>query len=91
MSAQHSRTVYLVHFETPYRHAKHYLGSTADLDARLAQHRAGTGARLMAVITDAGIGWRIARTWSGDRRLERRLKTANTRRCSALFVAAKQR
>ncbi len=67
-------TVYLLHFDTPYRHARHYLGWTENLDQRLARHRAGDGARLMAVITDAQITWRLARTWDGTRRAERRLK-----------------
>lgn len=67
--------VYLIHFDAPYKHAQHYLGSTADLEARLTEHHNGTGARLMQVITAAGIGWRLARTWSGGRKLERRLKT----------------
>lgn len=67
-------TVYLIHFETPYKHARHYLGSTYDLAARLAQHQAGTGARLMEVITQAGIGWYLARTWEGGRNRERALK-----------------
>ena len=39
--------IYLLHFETPYRHARHYTGWTAgDLDARLKQHERGTGALL---------------------------------------------
>lgn len=67
-------TVYLIHFDTPYKYARHYLGSAQDLDARLAQHRAGTGARLMQVITQAGIGWRVARTWEGGRGTEWALK-----------------
>jgi predicted GIY-YIG superfamily endonuclease len=67
--------VYLVHFARPYRHARHYLGYTADLDAREIRHRAGHGARLLEVVTRAGIGWDVVRTWDdGDRRLERRLK-----------------
>ena len=56
-------TCYLIHLDRPYKHARHYLGHAADLDARLAAHRAGNGARLMAVITAAGIGWQLARTW----------------------------
>ena len=46
--------VYLVHFSEPYRHARHYTGWTTDLQSRLAEHRAGRGARLLAVITQAG-------------------------------------
>src|SRR6266699_1157206 len=67
--------VYLLHFIEPYRHAKHYLGVADDLSARLAQHRAGTGARLTQVVREAGISWVVARTWRGGRTLEHRLKS----------------
>jgi len=67
-------TVYLLHFDRPYKHAKHYIGYTTDLEARLQAHTNGTGARLMEVIANAGIGFTLARTWDGDRKLERRLK-----------------
>jgi len=68
-------TVYLLCFDRHYVHARHYLGSARNLDARLAEHRNGRGARLLQVIAQAGIGWRLVRTWqNGDRKLERRLK-----------------
>src|SRR5262249_60407595 len=67
-------TVYLLCFNQAYRHARHYLGYSENLDKRLTDHLAGMGARLLEVITDAGIEWRLARTWRGDRQLERRLK-----------------
>jgi predicted GIY-YIG superfamily endonuclease len=75
--------VYLVHFSEPYRHARHYTGWTTDLEARLAEHRAGRGARLLAVITQAGIDWTLARTWQGTRQRERQLKRQGgaSRRC----------
>lgn len=69
-----SGTVYLLHFERPYKHAAHYLGWTRDLEGRLAEHRAGRGSRLMAVVMAAGIGFELARTWAGDRKRERQLK-----------------
>lgn len=65
---------YLIHFDTPYKHAQHYLGYTQDLDARLACHRSGNGARLIEVIQNAGIGWRCVRTWPGGRERELQLK-----------------
>ena len=77
-------TVYLIHFDVPYAHARHYTGWTAcDLQGRLAEHSAGRGARLMAVITQAGIGWTLARTWKGSRARERQLKRQGgaSRRC----------
>jgi hypothetical protein len=55
-------TTYLIHFDRRYRHAGHYLGWTTDLDARLEAHRTGRGARLMEVVTGAGITWHLART-----------------------------
>ena len=67
-------TVYLIHFQRPYKHARHYLGYTADLEARIEQHRNGTGARLLQVITAAGIAFDVARTWACGRELERKLK-----------------
>ena len=67
-------TIYLLHFSEAYRHAKHYLGFTDDLDARLQSHASGHGARLLAVLKSAGIGWELARTWPGGRQLERQLK-----------------
>lgn len=67
-------TVYLLHFDKPYKHAQHYIGYTDNLVWRLHLHFIGRGARLLEVVHDAGIGWTLARTWEGDRHLERRLK-----------------
>jgi len=67
-------TIYLIHFDTPLHHARHYLGWTTDLEQRLEAHRQGNGARLMEVVAEAGITWRLARTWKGGRELERQLK-----------------
>ena len=58
--------VYLLHFDRPIsdKHTcQHYLGYTADLPARLAAHRAGTGARLCEVAKERGIGFVLARVW----------------------------
>ncbi|HEX4811987.1 MAG TPA: hypothetical protein VFV66_04470 [Nonomuraea sp.] len=79
-------TVYLLHFERPYKHARHYIGWTpGDLNRRLRQHRNGTGARLLAVITAAGIDFVVARVWTGGRNLERSLKNrGGASRCCPL-------
>lgn len=74
--------VYLIHFDRPYKHARHYLGFTRDIPLRELRHRAGNGARLMQVVNEAGIGWKVVRVWYGDRYLERRLKKhSGTRYC----------
>src|SRR5215203_1198727 len=68
-------TVYLFHFDQRYEHAGHYTGWAEDLDHRVAEHLAGRGARLIEVISQAGIGFRLARTWPGvTRARERQLK-----------------
>ena len=76
-------TIYLIHFDRPYKHAGHYIGWALDVRRRLAEHAAGRGAHLMAVIKDAGITWQLARTWPGDRRRERAIKNMGgaRRRC----------
>jgi predicted GIY-YIG superfamily endonuclease len=60
-------TVYLICFDRNYKHARHYLGWTTDLHLRLENHARGVGARLMEVITAAGITWRVSRVWQGTR------------------------
>ncbi len=70
-------TVYLLHFDQRYQHAGHYTGWADDLDRRLAAHQRGAGARLVEVITQAGIGFRLARIWPGaSRARERSLKNS---------------
>jgi predicted GIY-YIG superfamily endonuclease len=97
--------VYLVCYATtPYHHAKHYLGSTCSLDARLHQHEQGRGARLLEVIHDAGISWHLVRLWECSsyeemRALERKLKKqhspilcpeCNPRRAKDVLVGLRQ-
>ena len=69
-----SGTGYLLHFDRPYRHARHYTGWTTDRTVRLADHATGHGARLLAVARTAGIGWTPARTPTGSRATDRALK-----------------
>jgi predicted GIY-YIG superfamily endonuclease len=70
--------LYLIHFDRPYRHARHYLGYTRSkktLPQRIEHHREGSGARLMAAVARAKIPFEVVRTWpDGDRSAERRLK-----------------
>lgn len=68
--------IYLLCFHRPYRHARHCVGWTEDLLARLDTHAAGDGARLIAVITRAGIGFTLARICEGTRCDERAIKNA---------------
>jgi len=74
--------VYLVCFETPIGDsanpkgsASHYLGWAEDVEPRMAEHRAGRGARILAACVEQGIAFGVVRTWADvDRNFERRLK-----------------
>jgi len=91
--------VYLIHFDrlyipypgTPLRDcAGHYCGWTENLARRLARHATGGGARLLAVVHQAGISWQLARVWPGPRERERQLKRQGgaSRRCPPVQGAA---
>lgn len=67
--------VYLLHFDPPVAHARHYLGWTQNLGQRLADHRRGAGSPLVAAAVRAGATVELARQWDDvDRHFERRLK-----------------
>jgi hypothetical protein len=89
--------IYLIHFDQPIGDphnprgfASHYTGWTLDLPARLVDHAAGRGARLMQVVGGLGIGWQLARIWTGTRARERSLKRSGgaARRCPVCRLAA---
>lgn len=69
--------IYLLHFDTPLAHARHYVGFSENghtLPARIEHHRRGTsGARIMEVLNERNIGFQVAAVWEGDRTLERKL------------------
>ena len=68
--------IYMLHFHQPYRHARHYVGWTTDLLDRLDRHASGTGARLVEIIWQAGIGFTLIRICEGTRHRERAIKHA---------------
>ena len=82
MTASTQGFVYLVCFESPIGDvanpkgaAAHYLGWADDVAARMAEHRAGRGARILAACVRQGIAFDVVRTWAGvDRNFERRMK-----------------
>lgn len=78
MARRDKGTVYLLHFDkriSPKHTTQHYLGWAEDVEARVAEHRAGRGARLTEVARERGIGFKIARLWQNeDRNFERKLK-----------------
>lgn len=86
--------VYLLHFDRPFRHAKHYLGFSKTVESmhrRIDAHynaTAGDGQNhhLIRAAKDAGISFTLARFWpKGTRADERRMKHSrgggHARRC----------
>lgn len=55
--------VYLLHFDDPLSHARHYLGSANQLLKRLTDHAAGDGARITQVLHERGLAWQLCRVW----------------------------
>lgn len=74
--------IYLIHFEqplgTPRHQAQHYLGfvqgDEITVEHRLAEHRAGWGAKITLAANQRSIRYDVVRTFPGDRSEERRLK-----------------
>jgi predicted GIY-YIG superfamily endonuclease len=66
--------VYLIHFDKPLHHARHYVGFSEDLPGRIHKHRMGQGAAFMRAIAKKQISWHVSRIWDGDRAFERMLK-----------------
>lgn len=84
-------SLYLLHFDRPYKHARHYLGWARDLAAlhrRVDVHYAATPGdgknhALMIALKQAGISFTLARIWpDGTRQDERRKKQrGHARQC----------
>jgi hypothetical protein len=61
-------TCYLFHFERPFgtekQQARHYLGWTQNLIARVNAHKEGRGSRLLYHVRKAGIPFYLVRVWN---------------------------
>lgn len=70
--------LYILHFDEPLHHAKHYSGSTKNLRQRLVAHASGAGSKLTKWLADHGLNWRLGAvaTAPGNklRAIERELK-----------------
>lgn len=78
-------TIYLLHFDKPFGHAKHYIGWTdRNVEDRIAEHDRGHGARLLRLARAAGVNFKVARLWHDVTRTdERKIKKQGgaSRRC----------
>ena len=72
--------LYVIHFDRPYKHAKHYTGIAIDVEKRMKEHSGGYGAKLMKAIKENNIGFRYNiigeyPDYSSAKSEEKRLKT----------------
>jgi predicted GIY-YIG superfamily endonuclease len=84
-------TVYLLHFDRPYHHARHYVGFTRNLARRTARHRAGNGSPLIEAASNAGIEFTVARVWHNvTLRFERRVHNMRVKFLCPLCVGRRK-
>jgi predicted GIY-YIG superfamily endonuclease len=73
--------LYLLHFDDPYHHARHYLGITGNLRQRLTSHAVGDAARLTEVLEENDLHWTLSGLWliqeAQEHRIERLIKNRN--------------
>ncbi|MBI5951871.1 MAG: GIY-YIG nuclease family protein [Chloroflexi bacterium] len=68
-------SVYILHLDSPLKHARHYVGFASKVNRRLEHHRSGSGARFTQVCNENGITYQLARVFEqADRAFERKLK-----------------
>lgn len=88
-------TLYTLHFDPPYKHARHYEGWTSNPTHRFAEHLAGRGSKLVKAAIAAGCQVIVVRVEPGTRADERRLKNrkdapARCKICRAAHLAARR-
>lgn len=88
--------VYLIHFDRPFGHAKHYIGFSSGPESvkkRLQHHAKGSGSKIMRAVSSSGIGWRVVRVWWNEgRSFERKLKNrGGAARCCPICQGKKSR
>lgn len=87
---------YLLHFLTPYKHARHYMGYSKDIKERLKRHQTGNGehrgAKLLEVVRSAGIDWVLVRVWPGPQTMEAKLKARhNSPQLCPICIASRKK
>lgn len=86
--------IYLIHFDTPLHHANHYVGFVDGdqnaVNTRLAEHRAGHGAKILAACNQRGITYKVVRTMPGNRARERQIKNTHQTRAYCPICSRKK-
>lgn len=92
-------SIYILHFQRPFKHAKHYVGfvdgGLAALESRLQYHESGRGNPLVAAVVAAGIPYTVAAFLPGpsnSRDEERKIKNRGSAcRCCPICRGKKRR
>lgn len=68
--------IYVLHFDRPFKHARHYVGFTSrkKCDVRIEQHLSGKGSPLVRAVVAEGIEVSVSLTMEGTRTQERAIK-----------------
>jgi len=69
--------VYILHFDKPFGHARHYVGYCKDnrFEERLQEHASGRGSLFLKKVIEAGITWELVATFpNATENFERRIK-----------------
>lgn len=67
--------VYIFHFDPPLKHARHYIGTTDDLEQRIHDHLYTTeGSPFVKACIENGSSIYLAKEMEGGRKKERKLK-----------------
>lgn len=68
-------TIYVLHIDPPFKHARHYVGWTPrDVEQRLEDHLRGSGSPLIRAAVQQGHDVILTTTFEGTRDMERYLK-----------------
>jgi len=77
--------VYILHFDPPLKHARHYVGFTErSVLTRINEHLSGhaAGSPLVKAALESGSEVKIGRIFrNGDRELERKIKRGKNTKC----------
>jgi len=58
--------IYLLHFERPLQHARHYCGASRRVIARIREHRNGHGSHLTNALHEHNIPFVVTNVWQTD-------------------------
>ena len=62
-----NKYVYILHFDKPFHHARHYIGSANNVAERVAKHTSNPDVKMLIAALQQGITFTVARTFRNNR------------------------